>query len=246
MTDHLHTLTGAYVLDALDPDERAAFTAHLAGCQECTAEVASLRATAVALALGDAVTPPPGLRAAVLADIARTAQLGPDPVATVTPVPSTATRSRSAGSRSRRTWPFAAAAVVLLVVVGGGIVIRDRQADALADTQAAAMRIVSAPDAVSHDLALGSTHVVMSPEMGAIALMGQDVPMPDADGMVYQVWMVHPDGSTAAGPTFMPHDGEVTTIVQGDLSDVMELTVTVEPRGGSTAPTGGMVAQVAL
>lgn len=251
MTDHLHALTGAYVLDALDPDEHAAFTAHLTGCEECATEVASLRATVVTLALGDAVTPPPGLRDAVLDHVARTAQLGPDPAMSRTrrrsmSARSRSTRSTSARSRSWRLWPVVAAAVVLVVVVGGSLVARDRRADVLADTQAAAMRIVSAPDAVSHGIDLGSSHVVMSPAMGAIALMGQDVPMPAADGMVYQVWMVHLDGSAGPGPTFLPRDGAVTTIVEGDLSDVTQLTVTVEPRGGSTAPTSAMVAQVTL
>jgi len=38
----------------------------------------------------------------------------------------------------------------------------------------------------------------------------------------------------------------VTAIVKGDLADVHELMVTVEPRGGSTAPTGTPVATVEL
>ncbi|HKC29131.1 MAG TPA: zf-HC2 domain-containing protein [Jatrophihabitans sp.] len=46
MDDYL----GAYVLDALDDDERAAVSAHLAGCSECAEEVACLAGTVSRLA----------------------------------------------------------------------------------------------------------------------------------------------------------------------------------------------------
>jgi anti-sigma-K factor RskA len=106
------------------------------------------------------------------------------------------------------------------------------------------MRIVSAPDAVSHALDLGAAHVVMSGAMSAAVVMGENVPMPE-HGAVYQVWMVHADGTAAAGPTFRPDSGAVMAIAEGDLSAVREITVTEEPMGGSTSPTGPVVARVA-
>lgn len=250
---NVHALTGAYVLDALDADEAATFRAHLDTCQECRQEVATLTATVTRLAVGTAVTPPPGLLGAVLAQVGRTPQAAPQvgsttvadpPVSRPTPPVPIASRRRA---RSR--WPAvaAAAAVVIGIAAGGTLVYRDRQADqAVTAMQSEVMRIVSAPDAVTHDLDLGATHVVMSTEMSKAALMGEEVPMPTANGMVYQVWMLHADGSAAPGPTFMPHDGEVMTVVEGDLSAVTALTVTVEPDGGSATPTGEPVATVVL
>ena len=38
---HTHEQAAAYALDALDPDERRAFEAHLDGCARCREEVAS-------------------------------------------------------------------------------------------------------------------------------------------------------------------------------------------------------------
>jgi hypothetical protein len=108
------------------------------------------------------------------------------------------------------------------------------------------MRIATAPDAVSHDVALGTSHVVMSRAMQAAALVGEDVPIPVRAGMAYQLWMVHADGSTAPGPTFMPEDGEVLAFVEGDLSLVTALSVTEEPMAGSDRMTGEVVAVVAL
>ena len=39
MNDDIHSLVGAYAVDALDDAERARFEQHLAACAECRAEV---------------------------------------------------------------------------------------------------------------------------------------------------------------------------------------------------------------
>ncbi|MFM6849723.1 MAG: zf-HC2 domain-containing protein, partial [Terrabacter sp.] len=69
MNDDVHALSGAYAFDAIDDIERARFERHLAGCSECQAEVASLRAAASEMAVLSEVAPPPSLRAKVLAEI---------------------------------------------------------------------------------------------------------------------------------------------------------------------------------
>lgn len=264
---NLHALTGAYVLDALDPEERVAFEAHLPGCPDCRAEVASLREAATTMAVAEAVAPPPELRDAVRARIARTPQLPPQVTADTAPpaphatpaapaptgqaddqVPAPAVPLRRRSRSWLTSWPVtaAAAAVALMLAIGGTLLVQTQRASQLtAATQAEVVRIVSAPDMVSHDLGLG-THLVMSQDVGAAAVMGDDVPMPGHAGMVYQVWMMHTDGSMAAGPTFMPHDGEVTAVVEGDLSDVAAFMVTEEPKGGSQEPTGDYVAELHL
>jgi anti-sigma-K factor RskA len=77
MTAELHTLTGAYALDAVSDVDRAEFERHLGECVACRQEVAELRATGARLAAAAAVDPPPGLKLVVLADVARTRQLPP-------------------------------------------------------------------------------------------------------------------------------------------------------------------------
>jgi anti-sigma-K factor RskA len=72
-----HTLAGAYAMDAVSPSDRAAFERHLAGCQECAREIASLREATARLATATAVTPPSGLRDRVLAAAAMTRQQPP-------------------------------------------------------------------------------------------------------------------------------------------------------------------------
>ena len=58
MNDDIHSLVGAYAVDAVDDAERARFEDHLATCAECRAEVDSLRGAA-ALRRGARPTPRP-------------------------------------------------------------------------------------------------------------------------------------------------------------------------------------------
>ena len=107
-----------------------------------------------------------------------------------------------------------------------------------------AMHVLAAPDAVTHDVALGSAHLVASREMGAAVLMGDDVPPPE--GGVYQVWMMHADGSPAPGPSFVPDGGEVMAVVEGDLTDVAELAVTLEPPDGDESMSSQVLVTIEL
>lgn len=256
-----HGLTGAYVLDALEPFERIAFEDHLDTCPECREEVAGLREAAADLAALTRVPAPAALRRRVLDGVARTPQVGrvdhaarldraAQAVAGARPGTAPDDDAHPRRPTAWQRWWAAAAAVLVLVVggaVGGTIAVRQHRADeATAAAQAHMMLIATAPDAVSHAVPLGTSHVVMSGAMQAAALVGEDVPMPANPGMTYQLWMVHADGTTAPGPTFVPDRGRVLTFVEGDLGKVTELTVTEEPMGGSRAPTGDVVATVAL
>jgi anti-sigma-K factor RskA len=63
----VHDLTAAYALDALDERERAEYEAHLATCEQCRAELASLQKSATSLAYAvPAPAPPPQLRERIL------------------------------------------------------------------------------------------------------------------------------------------------------------------------------------
>jgi anti-sigma factor RsiW len=55
----IHALVGAYVLDAVDDLERAAFERHLADCERCSRELRELQDTATSLAWAAAGPEPP-------------------------------------------------------------------------------------------------------------------------------------------------------------------------------------------
>src|SRR5262249_34563229 len=107
----LHTLAGAYALDALTDLERAGFARHMAECAACATEVAELTETAARMGAATASTPPPGLRAPVLADTSRTRQVR-------YPRPARATRSDAAARWRSRSLIAAAAAVLAVAGLG--------------------------------------------------------------------------------------------------------------------------------
>ena len=112
----LHTLTGAYAVDALPDDERVRFEAHLAVCDACAQEVHELQTTASRLGATAVAAPPPQLRDRVLAQIDTVRQERPRGADDVAPVDELAAR------RGVPRWVAAglgAAAAVLLVGVAG-------------------------------------------------------------------------------------------------------------------------------
>jgi anti-sigma factor RsiW len=76
----MHTLTGAFAVNALSEHERAQFPRHLAECESCSQEVRELRATAARLGAAVAEDPPAGLKQRVLAEIHVTRQQPPNVV----------------------------------------------------------------------------------------------------------------------------------------------------------------------
>ncbi|WP_084127567.1 anti-sigma factor [Demequina sp. NBRC 110054] len=273
----VHALLGPYIVDAVTDQERAAFERHLARCSDCSCEVASLREVSATMADAEAIAPPETLRADVMARIAVTPQLTPgdageagDDVVAETAhtaasegapehasVAATADIASRTGGRSasralrrpaHRWLPLSAAAasVVVVVAVGLGLLRPTTDPGETAAMERDVMMIVSAPDAHTMDLDLGTTHVVVSDRMEGVAVMCSDTPMPE-DGMEYQLWLVMDDGSTMAGPTFMPDDsGEVMTMMHASLDDVAAIAVTEEPKGGSEEPTSDALATTGM
>jgi hypothetical protein len=255
MTENVHALLGAYVVDAVSPEERAAFEAHLPGCEECTLEAASLEDAVTMLALAEQAPPPLSLRARVRDEVARTSQLPPGSgddagvtgaAGAAVPV---APDTGSVAPARRRVWPrLAVAAAAAAVLATGGLVASSllSQREAALALEKDVMMVASAPDARSVDLGLGSAHVVTSARMGSIVAMGDDCPDPKP-GMEYQLWLVMEDGAKVAGPTFMPAaDGTFMTLVDADMGPISAVAVTQEPHGGSDQPTSEAVAEAAL
>ena len=232
MTGDLHHLAAAYALDALDDAERAEFEAHYQTCEICRAEVAQHRATAAHLADASAAVPPAGLERAVMDAIVRTPQ---DPV----PVASGAGASGSTlAARRRMIRPrvgLASAAAVVLLVVGAVLLVGQRTGTSPVED------VLAAPDAIVTTLALtpdgetGSFQVVWSPERDRVAVIADDLPDLGAD-RVYELWAIVGETPVPAG-LFDPEDGSVRDAVDIDDVDAAAWGVTVEPAGGSAAPT---------
>ncbi|MET8854459.1 anti-sigma factor [Amycolatopsis sp. NPDC004625] len=225
MTAELHTLTGAYALDAVSDVERAEFERHLGACAACRQEVAELRATGARLAVAAAVDPPPSLKLLVLADVARTRQLPPK-------VPVVRRLSRAKTWQLRVSLFGAAAAAVAAVVFG------------VTTTPAPVDSVLSAPDASAiQGVGEGHATLVVSRTRHQAVLLASAMPALDA-GHVYQVWLIGTGGARSAG--LMTPEASQRMLVADLPSDVDRIGITVEPAGGSAGPTTPAVTRISL
>ena len=236
----LHTLTGAYAIDALEPGERAAFVAHLAGCESCTQEVAGLRATGAMLGLAVAAAPDEQFRRRLMAQVRSTRQEPP----LTTPRADTAGTLRRGHRTSARMWLAVAAALVVLAGSLGGLALREQQrAQSMQQAASEVASVLAAPDArtVSATGAQGSSaRVIMSASKGSAVFVGQTLPDVGA-GHALQLWVLG-DGLPRSVGLLNPG----TAIVAHDVQPGLRLGVTVEPAGGSRQPTTAPIIQLDL
>jgi anti-sigma-K factor RskA len=234
----LHSLSGAYALDALEPGaERDRFTRHLSRCQSCASEVRGFREVATALAFATAAEPPAGLRDRVLAAAARTRQQPPE----------VAGGSHARPRRTRAGVPWvpwlsgvvATASIVVAVLFGFAQAhTQDELNQVRAENQAISL-LLSAPRAKLLTYPVtngGEATVVLAADRHELAVVTTGLPALPA-GKVYQLWLIGKPTITSAGLLPPAKDGQTpavlaTGVVKGDA-----LGLTVEPAGGSAQPT---------
>ena len=241
----MHELLGAYALDAVDVDERAAFEAHLATCSACAQELDELRAMLADLAESTAVAPPPALRARVLQGVTSSGTEGsPAPVPPGAPppaLPDNVRALRPAPGPSRRLLLAAAAAAV---VAGGGGTAWWRARSTTPSTPAD--RVLAAADAVRVSAPVrggGTATVTRSASLRRAVLQVSGAPAL-ASGRTYQAWYAVPAGFAAAG--LVPQGEAVTVLLEGDATLASGVGLTDEPAGGSPQPTTEPLALIAL
>jgi anti-sigma factor RsiW len=218
----IHALSGAYALDALNDLERAEFERHLATCDSCLAEVASLRDAAGHLADASASPPPPSLRAQILTGAQSIRPLPP-------PAPEASTR--------RWRIPPMAAAAALVIGLGVGVTTEWRPWEPETVRLSLAERVQNAPDAQSwtQDLPTGGSVTVTRSKSVGVAVWQSSGMKPLPSGRVYELWLQAPDESLKPAGLFSAGDGEV--VMRGDAAAAIGAGVTEEPSGGSPAPT---------
>ncbi|MFB7833581.1 anti-sigma factor domain-containing protein [Streptomyces sp. NPDC056056] len=241
-----HTLTGAYALDALDPEEHEAVRRHLAECPSCAQEVLEFSETVVRLGLAVAVTPTAALRTGVMERIATVRQEPP------------ATRAVRAprGRRGLRRWSHWALAACLAGAVGlGGVaawqhgLAEDARQETTRARQAndAVAEVLAAPDArVSTSRleggAVGTVVVSASLDRAVFAASGM---APPPAGKVYQLWY-DDEGTMRSAGLMDPGATAEATLLDGPVNRASGVGVTVEPAGGSPSPTSAPVAVLAF
>lgn len=237
--DDLLDLVGVYALGSVTAQEAATVRSHLKTCAECRAEYDALRPAVNALAVSaEAAYPSELLKARVMKTV----------------------RAESDRSieRPRRTivWPayiVAAASIVLaLWTTGSNILIKSQVQQAQEQVAQLSEQVKAANSTVagqkimvadlmnrdSHRFAVSNGEVIMHGDRIYIAM--HDMPMPPK-GHVYQAWMLHNGAKEMVpGATFMPdpeHGGVAVVSLPPHATTFAAVAVSIEPEGGSKAPT---------
>ncbi|MFI1652318.1 anti-sigma factor domain-containing protein [Streptomyces avidinii] len=232
---HLHTLTGAYALDALTGEEQHAFTAHLRRCEACLGEVGEFEVTAARLAAAVSLPAPAPMRQAVLTHI--------DTVRQASPRTRPAAPARLTSALTRRAGPFVIAASIAAAAAFGGVAAWQHRQSEQARTQAQHSArqaqdlavVLAAPDARTvHGRTTGgaATTVVTSALRDRAAFVSSGLPTPPA-GRTYQLWF--DDHGTMRPAGLVSRDG--ATLMEGGPGNARAVGLTLEPAGGSPRPT---------
>jgi anti-sigma-K factor RskA len=261
--DELHAQAYVYAVGALSGDELREFEAHLAGCAVCRREVDEMEDVTAHLSEIVAAEPPAGLRSAVLAQAAETAQdprpgaaahehAGAAPprgrhAAAVSEPEQTAAGEVTAppsGRRWRERAPVMVAAAVVLAAVGlSGWALSERN-DARDDVAASQQLMdkltsaLSARDVQSASMSTKSgalTTVVRSQARGVALLLATDLPALPA-GKTYQAWTIDSGTPRSAG-TFESQGHQTAFELPDAALRTRTVAVSVEPAGGSDQPT---------
>jgi len=260
VTESLHGLSGAYVVDALDDEERAAFERHLPRCLDCQAEVASLREAAALMADESAITPPASLRSSVLSGI-QTVRPLPPPTGSESgseagsaPASGTADESSGEGAqvltmrpRRFRVARMVAAAAAVIAVGVGTVVYQPWQDDTSTVTLSAADQVMAASDVekVSKAFQDGSTATIYrSASEGRAVLLTKEMAAPPS-GKAYELWL-RDEAGTMKPAGLMTTAGDHKLVLDGDATEATAVGITVEPEQGSAQPTSEPIAMFDL
>ena len=223
-------LKGAYALGALDESEREEFEGYLAAHHELQAEVDELGSVADLLALApQEYEPSPELRRNLL-----------DRIGDV----SNATPQRRARSRGGIFGPggLAAAAVVLAVV---GLFLWNASLRGEVEDLRGTLETRETHELQVSGPAEDVRGKVVEVGDGRAVLVAENLPA-TPEGEVYETWLMHGDVPEPAG-LFEPGDGgDAAAPIEGSIDKADAVAVTVEPSGGSPAPTSDILLTTTL
>lgn len=216
--DDMHELAPFYALGALSDEELTAFESHLSSCADCRSEIDAADVAIGALARSVAEPAPASIKANVMAEIDRAIE---SDGATDNVIP-----------LFRRIAPALVAVAAALALVFGIGLVND-------GTQTRIDSIVAADDAttVQFTPTIADTAEIVYVPSGEAVFSATGLSQVH-ETETYQLWLIGSEGPTPAG-IFRPNeDGSALVLLDHTVSPGLVLGLTIEPAGGSPAPTG--------
>lgn len=227
-------LIPAHAIGATDDDERAAVDAHVTTCPECRALLEEYRGLGDGLLFATPLTPAPAGQTEKLRKRLRAAE---QPT------------SRAWWQLLRKpAWVIGAGALALLILTNlywaGRVSTLERQASdfsALAQAPGITLRVAN-PAEGGYDGRAADGVVYVQPGSKVALLCVYALPQL-APGKTYQAWLVQDGQRVSAGTFSVNHDGYGVLLIDAGkpVSEYQQLGITVEPEGGSPAPTSPRV-----
>ncbi|WP_309107786.1 anti-sigma factor [Arthrobacter sp.] len=239
---HAAELAELYALDALSDEERAAVERHIAAAtpedrQAFNDRVRQARET-LALSFSAEEEPASDLFGRIVA------QLPSQQAAPVRDALAAARQRREERRRSgsMRNWIIGVAAAAALALGGVGIgAYNAYQNDPL-------NQVLQAQDLRKASVGVtggGTANLAISPSKNALVVTMDGVPAPP-EGKVYQMWLIPKDGSAPVSKGLMDAEALSKPAVVDGIQTAASLGITVEPLGGSGAPSTPPVAAATL
>ncbi|GAC1376807.1 MAG: anti-sigma-K factor RskA [Pseudarthrobacter sp.] len=249
-------LAELYALDAVTDSERAAIDRYISAAppeeRESFLERVRQARETLAVSFTAQEDPPADLFDRIVAQLPSLAQLPAEGSATPAGHPQVEVTDELFEARARREsrrrlgsgrrW-FAAAAAAAVIALGGvavGSYIADQNDPLNQVVRAQDLREASVPVAAG-----GTATVLISPSEDALVVEMKGVPAPPA-GKVYQMWLIPKDGSAPVSQGLMDKEALSKPAVVKGIASAASLGITVEPVGGSAAPTFPTVAAAPL
>ncbi|GAC1392300.1 MAG: hypothetical protein NVSMB38_15360 [Ktedonobacteraceae bacterium] len=254
----LEELAGAYVLDAVTPEERQATEVHLAKCPHCIQLIKEMRATVELLPFSvSQVAPPPQLKGRILSAVQATATASSQStqsLASVRPLqalrmqqrwPTPSVRHRSAAQRL--AMPLVAAAAILFLMLSGGLAawgislqreVSTLQANTVTTTTYAIKGTTNAPGVTGEATYISGAgvNVTVLTVHGLPSLQGQQV---------FQGWELLGKQAKSVGLLNVQADGTATINIPGNIkgNDAVAISLENGPTATPDAPKGTVVAE---
>jgi anti-sigma-K factor RskA len=225
--EHVDELIAGQALYALSPEDERRVALHTAECERCRIQLREAEAVAASLAYAaPAATPPPDLRARLLAAV--------EPIVSAPPP----TEPEPAAERPPRRpvaagfWPrFSAALVPALAVAAIGLLVWN--VSLRGDLNSLTHNLQD-----GHAVRLGDVGTVITQPGGRATLYASVARAPA--GKTYEAWVIHGQVPVPAG-LFQGGTIKLTLTQAAKPGDV--IAITVEPAGGSNAPTSAPIAR---
>jgi len=229
----------AYAIGALDVDDVAALEEHLQNCASCRTELAEYHAMSESLLTAIPPKQP---------SVALRKQLQSH-------LPGAKRKSRLPTALTFGRFALGFAAIILIVLNITSLVqirtIQNQQTALLNQVEDAqvALALMSSPNAqilpLTGDTVSGT--LLLDKQNNTAVLIARNLPQL-GDEKTYQIWLVEEDGGRVSAGLFRPESGQPYTtkaiLPSQTLTDYLGIGVTVEPSGGSEAPTGERIFKV--